>query len=404
MLSAKLKAGVLYYTLFVSLVLLLLVGLFLLIFYQDSFFIANIKRSERINCYFTSAMAFALTDKASSDNTTELTLFNNDKDSKVAISQQKWGLYNILTLSLPGIPKVPSRSYLIGISPHDTIRQTGLYLRNNFSYLSISGSTILSGRTYLPYSGVASSSVEGTGYHADSLCYGVKLTSRDSLPGSFYNRLEKWLSWTYGVKSIPVSQSRVTSSFSSETTIIEPSRLIAGMHLDGKIIIRSKQPITISNTTYLKNAIVVAPKVFVDSRFKGSCQIFATDTVIIGRGAMLQYPSGIAILSKEGGYVQIDSSAKMYGYLLVHSGNSKKIRLKIMPTAKIFGYVYCNAKVNHQGIIFGALYANDFEFRTRWGLYTSTLLNAKILGRELSPTYLYPFIVPGHKAIIGRLP
>lgn len=401
----RLKAGVLYYTLFVALVMLLVVGLFLLIFYQESFLTANIKRSERISSYFSSALTLALFNPASGNFTKNILLFEEDRESSVAIAQSEWGMYNILTLSLTELPKVAPKSYLIGITPHDTIRQTGLYLRNNFSYLSVSGSTVLTGRTYLPYSGIASSSIEGVGYTGDSLVYGKKLFSRDSLPAAFSSRLTRIVDWIKEPKGEDISLSEpVAAPFSKKTRVVDVPQLLSRCSLSGNIVIRSAGKLTLSRNAQLKNVIVYAPTVYVESGFRGSCQLFATDTVIIQKGVTLRYPSGIAILSKNEGYLQVDSTSRIYGYAIVRGNDNAKVGLRIRSSASIFGYAYCSSKVDHRGAIYGSLYAYGFEFRTGWGLYTSSLLNAKVLGNELSPSYVFPYVASGRKAVIAKLP
>lgn len=403
--ACKLKAGILYYTLFVALVMLLVVGLFIMIFYQESFFIANLKRSERINTYFSSALTLALANPSSNDYTRSLMLYENDPESNAIIAQQNWGLYNVVTVSLPDVPKSSAKSYLIGVTPNDTIRNTGLYLRDNFSYLSISGSTMLTGRTYLPYSGIASSSIEGVGYTGDSLVYGKKMRSLETLPAPFSDRLTRLFEKIPEIKGEAISESKPTSgSFAKRVRVLNSGPLLSGCHLCENVIIRSAGKLTIGRRAHLKNVIVYAPRVFVEAGFKGSCQIFATDTVIIQQNATLNYPSGVAVLAKNSGYLQVDSSARIYGYAIVKSDDNAHIRLLVRPTATLFGYVFCNAKVNHQGTIFGSLYAYGFEFRTGWGLYTSSLLNAKVLGNELSPFYVFPYVAHGRKTVICHLP
>lgn len=401
MLTKRFKGGVLYYTLFVSIILLLMAGLFMLIFYQESFFIASLKRSERVNDYFSSGLTVALSAAEPCNKT--IIVDDRANESTVQIAEEPWGMYQVATISLPQSPKESPRSYLIGISPADTIRKTGLYLRNNYSYLSIAGKTFLSGRVYLPQSGISTSSIEGTGYWSDSLIYGIKRPSKDSLPMLFKRRLQNVF------KSLKEDQSfqkysHKPVSFNSKGELYEVSHLIANQPIDGKIIVRSSQTLAISGSVKAKNAIFFAPKIVVDGSFSGACQLFATDTIIIKKGAKLHYPSGIAILSKQKGYIEVDSLSKIYGYIISVTNDCYSIGLRISPTSKVYGYLFCNARVDHRGTIFGSLYADSFEFKTSWGLYTNSLLNAQILGRELSPSYCFPMVVNGQKTVIRRLP
>ena len=405
MLKRNLRAGVLYYTLFVALVMLLIVGLFVLIAYQEGFFMSNLKRSERISSYFSSALALCLANPNPDNYSKKTTLFENDNESTLEIAQFKWGFYNVLTIKTTELPTQISKSYLVGITPNDTIRQTGLYLRNNYSYLSVSGSTLLTGRTYLPQSGIASSSIEGNGYTSDSLLYGLKLLSKDKLPSYYINRLESVIGRLESIKSEGGMPTKLrNTSFSNPTSVIDISDNIPNLSIEGNVIIRSKNKLILNRKSKLKNVIVFAPSVYIENEFKGCCQIFATDTVIIQSGAVLHYPSGIAILSNSRGYLEVDSTSRIYGYAIVHSQDNAKIGLRIKSSAAIFGYTFCNSKVDHQGTVFGSLYAYGLEFRTGWGLYTSSLFNAKVLGRELSPCYLFPFVSPGRKAVIVNLP
>lgn len=403
MLKRHLKAGVLYYTLFVALIMLLITGLFILLFYQDSIFMANIKRNQRTLSFFSSAITLSLSSPAK--GAYNLLLFEDDPESKAIIAQKEWGLFDILSVSLPEIAAAPTRSYLIGVSPHDSIRQTGLYMANNFSYLSISGSTMLTGRTYLPYSGIASSSIEGVGYYADSLVYGKKLLSKDTLPSVFAGRLKELyskVSHVKGVNTMPIGLQQV--SFSKDVGVVRASQLLPPCKLFGHIIIMSKDQLTIPKEACLKNVLVFAPKVTVEAGFNGSCQIFATDTVLVQKNVKLRYPSGITVYSNKEGYIELDSTARVYGYVITYSKERNKVGVRIKPAAIITGFAYCNSKVDHRGTIFGSLYAQSFEFRTGWGLYTSSLLNAKVLGRELSPCFIFPVVAPGRKSIITRVP
>ena len=73
----------------------------------------------------------------------------------------------------------------------------------------------------------------------------------------------------------------------------------------------------------VQDSVICGRVVKISTGFRGSLQVFASDSVIVGGGASLEYPSGIYVDSGDKRpYVILEKGAEVKGYVIVTSINS----------------------------------------------------------------------------------
>ena len=124
-----------------------------------------------------------------------------------------------------------------------------------------------------------------------------------------------------------------------------------------------KENLQIEDYVYLSasdtvpDRLITARYVLVDSSFRSSVQIFATDSVVVSNGASLMYPSGISGDASRC-TVRIEENAMIEGYVVMTpmSGYSKHVVYAQSESSVLRGLVYVDGKAQLKGIISGAAY------------------------------------------------
>jgi hypothetical protein len=179
---------------------------------------------------------------------------------------------------------------------------------------------------------------------------------------------------------------------------------IGNYTFNGNIIVFSTDSVNIQRENALVNAIIVAPKVRIDSLFKGSIQIIATDSVIIERGCKLEYPSSIIMFPQinkidNNGCIQIQQNAEINGCvaLIDNSEGKSKSKVSLLKDSKIIGQLYCNANTDIKSSVIGSTYASRFIIETSRAYYENHLMDVTISGTDISKYFIFSEIIPFYK-------
>lgn len=391
----KVNAGALYYAVFIALLISVLSGLLLAYTYIHNSYINRQILQEQALSNVKSGINMVLKNPEliGYGNQEEVKLFGNDYDI-VKLRKEHWGAYDLIYSNSQRQSYKASKIAFVGdhLGKKEDI---ALYLTDKKKYLSISGNTLLKGTCYLPKLGIKRAYIEGQGYQNRELVYGKILQSEAKLPALNTEKIKYIESLVTKqptkedsiVEITPnVSSELIYNSFYNKTLILYSDQItnLSGMRLEGNIILKFDQEITIPENCSLKDIIIIAPSVRITDGFKGTVQILATDKILVGSACQLKYPSFLGVVKdkedKEFSLV-LGKNTTIAGGLLLYSAVSSiknPHKIKLEESSKVYGSVYCNGYIEHRGNVYGSLYCDGFTLKTAASLYENHLLNATI--------------------------
>ena len=398
-----LKAGALYYAIFISFLVALLGGFFIMNVWMHHAHTLSIITEQRLvrNVHSALLLAQEVPDLVPNNGSRDIDLFDDGNDV-VSISKTQWGGYCLLKALAQGKYRQKSAIALCGkdIFVNENI---ALYLADKEQYLSLSGNTIIKGDCYLPKLGLRRAYIEGYSFLGTNMTEGKVLNSKPQLPTLNASLITSNLEYLKGTVSssdslvdmnVLLKTDAIRHSFYKKTLVLYSNRWVtlANKVLQGNIRIISSKGVTISNTTQTNNIIVYAPKIEVEKGFAGNLQLFARDTILINDGVRLLFPSFIAIAESQNtkAFISIGKGCNILGdVVLTTTGNTKDAQAECSVNigAAITGRVYCTGKLELKGAVHGTVYTQGFILRTPGSIYENHLLNAVINFKALPVFY-----------------
>ncbi|WP_299884417.1 hypothetical protein [uncultured Lacinutrix sp.] len=424
MLFFKFKAGALQLTLFIVVIIALLLAGFILFTHihnrfkvQTSFVIETITNANKGIDYF-------LLNNIKTNDTTAVKL--NEEDYKtLKLVHSSWGVFE----KVVSISKIKTNSLkkvaLIGAIQPELYR-TALYIQDNNKPLVLVGNTKIEGLAYLPERGVKSGTISGQSYYGTQLIYGpTKIAS--NLP-SLNTEIEKQCAaFKNLIKTInPKQLIAIDPGKSYTNSFLEPLQMVysnSAIRLNnnrfiGHIIIQSKTKIIVDNTAILKDVILIAPDIEIQSNVNGNFQAIATKNIIIGKNSNLKYPSSLVLIEEETinvvnkgtnknvNHIKIDANSKVKGIVLFKGETQKsnyKANIEIEKGAIIYGEVYCNENTELEGKIYGSIFTNNFVANQFGSIYQNHIYNGTIIVDNLQQEYVGLLFKNSKKGIVKWL-
>lgn len=398
-----LKAGALLYVVFLSFVLGTICSSVIIIKFIHNRSIDNLLQQDKLISDVNSAFNLVLDDNSilAGSETKTIDLFGNGTD-EVEVKSTPWGMYMIITATAKWKNYCFSKKALTGddifFKDHIT-----LYLADHNNYLSLCGRTKIKGFCVLPALGTRRAYIEGQSFTGSKLVDGEIKTSKSSMPEinkMLLDHNNKYLTQSgFQADSIMYLEEfthsdSITNSFHRKTLYLHTTGpvTIRDKFIKGNIVIKSDYPVELSRYACTENIIIYAPAVVIQEYFKGSLQVFASDSIIVRKKAVLRFPSQVMVISESPeAFIEIEENAGISGaVILLHKKPDKDHEgiIRINKNARINGQVYCNDKVMHQGKIYGSLYCNNFYLRTASSVYENHLLNAEIDFTKLSEYFV----------------
>lgn len=321
-------------------------------------------------------------------------LFDDAPNSQVILKRKPWGFYQVQQAKSFFKKDTVHRIALTGYRADSTLEPV-LYLVDRNQPLSLAGKSQIKGKAYLSKRGLKRAYIEGQNFKGKSLLEGIKLTSKPTLP-EFGKKQIAALNDLIDNQLPLVSDTvleyidteyegvfDINRSFAKPTLCVyssAPIELYSG-HIKGNVIVKSESEIIVNNQIELENIILVAPKIRFGNNFKGQVQAFATDSVILGEGAQLGYPSAIGIqngIAKS--YLSIEKGAKVIGdvYLNSELTVSDQGLISIAEQAHVIGSVICNKRLELKGKVFGSITTERFYLKTPSSVYENHILNGVV--------------------------
>ncbi|MDB5012336.1 MAG: hypothetical protein JWQ25_538 [Daejeonella sp.] len=393
-----LKASALYLVIIVSLIIAIFSATLITTAYLYKLEYQKNLRYSRLSSNLQSGYALALSSSLKfQDQDVIIDLFGEEKDS-ILVREETWGIYKLAQVKSFTQRDSLNKTFLIGNEQTDSV---AIYLADEDRPLSVSGSTQITGEGILPKAGLKPSYVEGKPYAAKHLINGKIRESTRTLPqleSALITRLEYLLqpSDTLNFTSL---QDSLSNSFFNPTTYIRLSKNRAeldGNILKGKIVIVSDTTVHISAKTVLEDVQVYATAIIVEEGFIGNCQLFARDSVVIGKNSRLKYPSCIGVIKKETGKIQpkieLGEGTEFSGILFSYEKNRSDLQtsINLSRNTTVYGEVYVTGYVKLQKPlqVFGKVSCTRFIVQTPTTLYENYLIDVVINRKKLSADYL----------------
>ncbi len=399
----RLKAGALLYAIFVAIVTAVLLSSVLMLFYYRTVNAHNSAMQIQLDANVESALQLLKSKPALFQRTDTLSL-GLYADQAVQMKHQWWGLYKLVKIHTRWKHLKASAQVLLGDDVFHG-RQIAFYLKEDDNHLSVVGATKITGTAFLPKLGIRKGYIAGKTFSGIQPVVGEIKNSKRKLP-ELHNRLKDYgkfgddqtkgalqrsFEYLQKEKQIDVPFSHPAQHFYADQAI-----LLNGFKLKGKVIIESKYAITVGAGTELRDVVLIAPKIFIKQSKSSSLQAFARDTLIVGAGVKLDYPTSLCLMQNKSVLLQkhaksllkIEKGAVVEGNVIVNRLNMKnKALLLVENEAKLKGISYCNGETTFLGEQTGSLYIDELIYYGRSAIYKNHLLNAKINFRALPKNF-----------------
>lgn len=321
-------------------------------------------------------------------------LYGEQQDS-ILLQQSHWGIFTLNSVQCFEQGDTSRRSFLSGIAYADS---SAIYLADEDRPLSVSGYTQITGNGELPKSGLKQSYVDGKPYAGKELIKGKILTSTRDVP----QLDEKWIIEIlkqFDVQSgqnFNVRDSVMNSFFHPAICYrLRPAEdQLTGLKLKGRVMIISDTTLTLDHDLDVENVLIYAKSIIVKDGFKGACQMFARDSIVIGKHCDLQYPSFAGIFKAEDSKIQskvsLGEDTRFAGILLSYEKKRSDLQtmISIGKNCLVKGEVFATGYIKLEAplTINGKVTAKRFMMQRSGTLYENYLIDV-ILNRKLLSKY-----------------
>ncbi|SEN74364.1 hypothetical protein SAMN05216436_1217 [bacterium A37T11] len=404
--AGKLKGGALLLVIAMSVIILVILSsLMLMQQYSRGYFLQG-NRAQRLENNVTSGLNLLLADAFIPEGSRlAMSLYGDTvPGDSVWLEKRPWGIFQL--------------GLVATFEQGDTLRQAGLmgvkaepnecyalYLANEDRPVSLSGRTVINGDAYLPPAGVRIAYIEGTAYEGGKPVQGTTHDSEASLPPLQPDIITHLL---HDLEIVPDSLELISLPPPGDSLLrsfVPPALLLSltdsvymsGMALRGNLIVHSTAPVTIAADANLEDILVFAPVIRVEDGFSGRLQLFASDTLIVGRECRLDYPSALGLLNIDTAKVvntiqpllRVDSASIVKGTVFTYApGRDQDMAiLKIAQDALVYGQVYADGWLELKGTVQGSTACRRFILQTPSSLYENFVLNAVMDFKARSPFY-----------------
>lgn len=393
----KLKASSIYYALFLSIVIALVLGSMVLFSGMNRQFASRLELEEILMNNAVSGIEYAQANFQELPNheSRYIRLFNEGIDS-VKITKKQWGAFTILESTSLHNQSAYTKIALTG--QQNSANDPNLFVTDQGRPIALCGDVRLEGKIQIPESGLKRAYIEGKNYTGDKMFYGTQSKSERNLPPideQFLNQVfdvqAEILEWDKAEDSIRVSFSEIGKHFISDSYTS-----LVNIVVDGQVMIESKDSIFVGASAQLNHVILKSPIVYFENGFKGNAQVFASSKIVLEENVCLKYPSVLGLIEEEfpkenQAEITLHERSQVIGSVFLFSREENfrlPVQLNVATESEIDGLVYCKGKTQLLGTINGNLYTDKFYLKTKSSTYENHLLDAKILD-QLPADFVY---------------
>ena len=374
--KSHIKASVLPTVIVVCTLMLLIV--FSLLSYSEIGALMQERAMFKKNCQADIESAFILYENYP-DVVGEIRLYDSIPSSSVVISHKMWGLYE--AVSVTHTAGETDKTNLMGLQSEPNSKT--LYYANGSTPLTITGATNLIGDVAIPSGGVIYGRSGATFFSGATIDKNRITLSENRLPASHSDRereINVLLESDYSTAQPLLGGDSLNVNFYNTKPLIVSCRGTLNGELLGNIVVRGDE-VKIDPLAKLTNVLIAARKVIVGEKFRGNVQIFASDTIIVEKNAVLEYPSGI-YASK---YIELKDGSIVNGYVIENSNDGNDVskpNYRQSRLAKVRGLVYLKGNAMLQGIVSGMTYGEKAVYYSPQGYWKDMLLDFTTLQNE----------------------
>ena len=362
-------------------------------------------RMDRLKSNLKSGTAILLSaNYEAADTVAVRDLFEDGTDS-VLLFQQQWGAYTMNTVRAFQQRDTLQQSFLSGGSFTNT---AAIYLADEDRPLSVSGSTQITGDGELPKSGLKQSYIDGKPYAGKELIKGKITSSSRTLPDLQETVLKTLLEYfpDTAKESNPIPgeqewkpRDSVANSFYQRQQVyrLKPShQLLSSITIKGHIVLISDTTLTIASDARLEDVLIYAPAIIIKDGFKGSCQLFARDSIVTGKNCDFSYPSFAGVFKAAGSNIQakiiLGAGSHFSGILLSYEKERSDLQtlIAIGKNSMVKGEVFATGFISMEApvTVYGKVYAKRFIMQRSGVRYENYLVDVIINRTLLSKYYL----------------
>lgn len=382
----RLKASSIYYALFLSVVMGIVVGSTVLLSSSSKTLLLKLETEENLADQVETGLQFGLANfqMLPLNQSQSFQFFENDIDS-VWLTKKKWGAYYLITSqSIHGQIK-KEKTILAGQPIKDS--WFNLFVSDLGRPISVCGETKLQGKIAVPEGGFKRAYIEGKNFKGNEYYQGSKVNSSRNLPELNQELIEEKLPeatlqiWDKGVDSITNSFTEKPIHLISDSYINLQNKVI-----DGQVIIESKDSIFVSSTSQLNWVILKSPIIYFESGFDGTVQCLASKKIVIEENCLLRYPSVLGLIEtnfpeETNSGIYIGNQSQVIGTIYAHSTQPnfrKPVEIILNQETEVDGMIYCTGRTQFQGVIKGCLYTDKLYLKTKASTYENYLLDAQL--------------------------
>jgi hypothetical protein len=401
-----LRASSLFYATSIALIIAILTSSFILFSYFNRLQFDQSLMLDRVVRNASSGIQLLLSDQETprTGEKEEKDLYGSSMDS-VSLERRAWGAYELLISTAHWKHLKHQKMALSGYAPLKENR-TSLYLADNDRPLALCGNTVLKGTCYIPKAGVKRAYIEGQSFSGMKLIQGEVKESKRELPPlnkELIQELSKRFAYQPGRTDSLVFAEQFEKTDSIVNTFDRPTVFVyskgaislAGKKIHGNVVIISEIAIRADENTDLQQAMLFAPYIQLGSSFRGSMQLFASDSIVMKKKARLLFPSIIGLFRQEDSppnmFVRLEEDAEMAGAIIAYQENAdftKHVKVSMDRHSIVKGMVYSSSLADIKGTIEGTLICDKTILVTPSAVYENHLLNAVIDVTRLSPYYV----------------
>lgn len=322
--------------------------------------------------YVLYGMDAALPERLLKDSSIQL--FEDVSSSRLKMGRKNWGLYEVVTVKSD---RGRCRSVrLLGKSPAGASAEL-LYVADRGQCLSVAGRVEINGSMAVPGGALRYTQIRGDFFCGRKPDSGEIGGSLDSLfvplrGGNTENEIAG------DMERLGATPEIFRRSFSDPPVCLDTGSRLEGVDIRGQVVLCNPDSVVISRDCRLENVIVVAPVVRIDDGFRGSVQVFASDSVSLGKGVVLKSGSGVCVKSDHPyRCIRIGEQCELNGYVIVGKGavprDPVRPNYSQAPTAVVNGLVYVDGIADVHGTVNGCLLAGACYYFTPEGYYADML-------------------------------
>ncbi|WP_199140355.1 hypothetical protein [Pedobacter sp. ASV12] len=354
-------------------------------------------RYNRLLNNLNSGIEYTLANKDAMEGKQTLDLFGDELDS-LELDKKDWGIFDLAILKSFVKQDTLKRAFLIG----NLTDSTAIYLSDEDRPLSISGHTRITGNVELPKSGIRQSYAEGKPYDGGKeLIFGGKTSNSTRMLKPLNEKLLERLKAVFAnqAQKLPVlQQNELRVSFLDSTQKFKLPQIanLADVNLEGNIILISDSLVTISATAQLNGIQIYAPLIKVEQGFKGSCQLFAVDSILVADNVEFKYPSVLGVMRTKRSVVQpqivLGDHVNFDGIIFSHENERTALQtlIGLGKDTRVQGEIYSTGllRVEKGSKINGKVSCNRFLMKTPLTLYENFLIDVAFNSKARSRYYL----------------